>query len=641
MNRNLGLALHQMKKMRFPLVAALLLAMFSAQAQAPVNGYGRVTGISGNTLTLTNVSETYDTFEDGEYVIVMQMQDNVLGNTSNTASFGNATSTLLSAGLYEVAVIQTHTEVSSLPNTITLATALVNTYNINTNSRVQVISYPSLGTPNYTSPAAGITALPWNGSIGGVVAFLVNGTLTLGGNISADGLGFRGGAKNTPNGYTNCDATTYTTAVATRYAGKGEGIYFPTNANYGAARGKILNGGGGGNDVNAGGGGGGNYSSGGDGGVGWVPAGTGCSPGVGGLAGISLAANISGSRLFMGGGGGGGHENDGVGTAGGNGGGLVLIRATTLSTGGVCSRSITANGATAANAVNDGSGGAGAGGTILLQVTTYSITSTCPLTVSANGGNGGSSVTTGSHGGGGGGGQGAVIFSGAQPTTNVTTQTIPGTGGSSCIGCTASQNAANGTGPNNSGILTGNPNPLPVELLTFTGRANGSQVDLKWQTATEINNHYFMVERSDYAGNRNEIGRVEGAGTSSMLHSYALTDPAPNAGVNYYRLRQVDYDGSVNYSSWVAVEFQPADHYVSVFPNPTTGTFQVSLQGFGHQWTTVQVTDVTGRTVSRSEFFVQEDYTITTLDLSGETSGVYFLTITSGTKTDTYRVIRY
>lgn len=632
-----------MTKLQYRLFAILfsIVQGVALCAQTPVNGYARVTAIAGNVLTLSNVSETYDTFEDGEYVIVMQMQDNVLGNTSASASFGNSTATLLSAGLYEVAVIQTHTESASLPTTITVAAALSNTYSTGANSRVQVISYPSLGTPNYTSPASGINAVAWDGNTGGVVAFLVNGTLTLGGNITADGAGFRGGAKNTPNGYTTCDATTFATSVATRYAAKGEGIYLNTTAAYNAARGKMLNGGGGGNDVNAGGGGGGNYSSGGDGGIGWTPSGVGCSPGVGGLGGLGLAGFISGGRLFMGGGGGGGHENDGVGSTGGNGGGIILIRATTLTTGGVCSRSITANGATPANAVNDGSGGAGAGGTILLQITTYSITGTCPLTVSASGGNGGNSVTTGAHGGGGGGGQGAVIFSGTQPTTNVTTQTNAGIGGSSCLTCTSSQNGVGGTGPNNQGILTGNPNPLPVELLSFTGHANGNQVDLIWETASEINNAYFMVERSDVSGNTNELGRVQGAGTTSMLHSYAFTDPAPNAGVNYYRLRQVDFDGKVNYSDWIAVEFQPADHYVTVFPNPTTGAFQLSLQGYNRQWTTVQVTDITGRTVSCNSFLVQDDFTTALLDLSGENSGVYFVTVTSGGKSDTYRVIRY
>ncbi|HTF06458.1 MAG TPA: T9SS C-terminal target domain-containing protein, partial [Bacteroidia bacterium] len=318
------------------MMAALIAMPSVVGAQTPVNGYGRVAAIAGSTLTVTNVSETYDTFEDGEFVIVMQMQDDVIGgNTGNSATFGDV-SAIQSAGLYEVAIIASHTEVSFLPNTITLASALSNTYHTGVNACVQIISYPTLGSPNYTSPASGISASLWDGNTGGVTAFRVNGILTIGGSINADGAGFRGGSKNVTNGYTGCDGTTYRTTVGTRYAGKGEGIYLNTNAGYAAGRGKMLNGGGGGNDVNAGGAGGGNYSAGGDGGIGWTPAGTGCSPGVGGLGGTFLSAYISGSRLFMGGGGGGGHENDGVGTAGSNGGGLVLIRANSIATSGIC-----------------------------------------------------------------------------------------------------------------------------------------------------------------------------------------------------------------------------------------------------------------------------------------------------------------
>jgi hypothetical protein len=622
-------------------ILLIFLAAAKLIAQTPVNGYARVSSIAGSTLTVTNVSETYDTFEDGEYVIVMQVQDNNLGNTTSTPNFGNMTATPVSAGLYEVALIASHTEVALLPNTITLTSALANTYNNGTNSRVQIISYPVFGSPNYTSPAAGINGLAWDGNCGGVIAFWVTGTLTLGGNITADGLGLRGGSKNTPNGYSACDGITYAVALGQRYAGKGEGIYLNTNAAQTGGRGKMLNGGGGGNDVNAGGGGGGNFSSGGDGGSGWVPAGTGCAPGVGGLGGIALNAWISGARLFMGGGGGGGHENDGVGTAGGNGGGIILIRATTISTGGSCTRSITANGITPPNAVNDGSGGGGAGGSILLQVTSYSIVAGCPLTVSANGGNGANSNTSGTHGGGGGGGEGAVVFSGAQPSTNVTTQTNAGVGGFSCIGCTSPQNGNNGNGPNNSGIITGNPNPLPVELLSFTGNQNGYHADLYWQTATEINNDYFVVERRDAVGNMNELGVVDGAGNSSQILNYTLTDFAPNAGINYYRLRQVDYNGTTAYSQWISVNFEVADHYISVFPNPTVGNFDVSLMGYSDQLVTATITDVTGRIVSEQTLAVLSDSEKFNLDLSGESFGIYFLSLVSGVNSETIRIVRF
>ena len=174
------------------------------------------------------------------------------------------------------------------------------------------------------------------------------------------------------------------------------------------------------------------------------------------------------------------HENVGNGTVGGKGGGIVLIKATNIRTTGACAVSISANGATAANGSNDGGGGAGAGGSILLQVSSFSVTGTCPLTVSSNGGNGGSSVTSGVHGGGGGGGQGVVIYSIAQPTTNVTTSTALGTGGTSCSGCPASANGATAPGSGNLGVINSSAGPLPIELISFEGKANTGMCELFW-----------------------------------------------------------------------------------------------------------------------------------------------------------------
>jgi len=632
-----------MKKLhaRVLLIVAAVVVCLSLPAQSPVNAYARVTGIAGTVLNLSNVSETFDTFEDGEYVIIAQMQDDVIGaNTTNAATFGNL-SAIASAGLYEVAMISTHTESGGLPNTVTLSSALSNTYNTGANSRVQLISFPVLGSPNYTSPAAGISATAWNGNTGGVIAFWVQGTLTLGGNITANASGFRGGLENAPNGYSACDNTTYRNASTLRYAFKGEGIYLATNAAYACARGKILNGGGGGNDVNAGGGGGGNYSAGGNGGIGWTPAGTGCSPGVGGLGGISLSAQISASRVFMGGGGGGGHENDNLGSPGGAGGGIIFIKANSIATSGSCAgRSITANGANAANAANDGGGGGGAGGSIVLQVGSYSVAGTCALAISANGGNGGSSVTTGAHGGGGGGGQGAIIFSGAQPVTNVTTSSNVGTGGTSCSGCPAASNGVSGTGPNNSGIIPSSSGPLPIELLTFTGHLNGNQVDLEWTTASEHNNDYFILERSDDFGTLTEIATIDGAGNSTGLLRYAHSDLSPQPGMNYYRLRQHDFNGELSYSNWVSVLFQPGESYVKVYPNPASGgELSVEMIGFDEPEALVRITDLTGRIVDERSMTLSGPSSIMLLSCSDCPAGLYNVQLITVRRTENIKVV--
>lgn len=586
-----------MKRTYIYIILVYCLFLQGFQAQVIYNAYANITAVTGSTLlTVNNVNQASHTFNVNELVIVMQMQDNAIGtNTTNASGFGDLGS-IQNAGRFEVAQISAVNLSAGTPTSIALATPLVNTYNTGANSSVQLISFRRLSTAAFTTTNS-ITGLAWNGFVGGVVAIEVPTTLTLVHNITANGIGFRGGVKNTPNGYTTCDASTYITSLATRYAGKGEGIYKNTNTAFAAARGKILNGGGGGNDVNAGGGGGGNYSAGGIGGLGWVPAGTGCSPGAYGLAGISLSVNINPSRVYMGGGGGGGHENDGLGSAGANGGGIVLIKTGTLVTTGVCGISITANGNTAANAANDGSGGGGAAGSIVMQVNTFSVTGTCPLSITANGGNGGNSVTAGSvHGGGGGGGQGAVIFAIPQPMTNVTTNTIPGAGGLSCTGCTGTVSAVSGAGPNNSGIITNTVGVLPIELLSFHATDNGGSVLVNWVTATEKNTSHFLVERSANGIQWNSIGKMDAAGNSSSNRYYELTDTDPLDGISYYRLKSVDLDHSYQYSDIEVVQHEK-DELFTVYPNPSNGSFHVKLKHSQTQNLQLSIYNVAGKLV--------------------------------------------
>ena len=170
-------------------IALLLLTVSVVQAQ--VNAYAEVTGIAGATLTIGSVNETFDSFEVGEFVIIMQMQDNVLGTTTNSAAFGNV-GDILSAGLFEIEEIASIVEAGGVPTSITLQSPPDSTYNTGPNSSFQIISFPTLDSPNFTT-TADITAVDWNGTIGGVVAFEVTGTLTLQHDISADAAGFRGG----------------------------------------------------------------------------------------------------------------------------------------------------------------------------------------------------------------------------------------------------------------------------------------------------------------------------------------------------------------------------------------------------------------------------------------------------------------
>jgi len=553
--------------MKAKLTILLVFIMIGTKAQI-INAYADVTALSGQTITLASVDEASDTFEDGEAVILMQMQDDCIGsNTTNVVTFGNLGS-IAAAGVYEVAYISSHTESAGLPVTLVVSSALNNTYSIGAASRLQVISFPLFGSPNFTT-AGNYVAKAWNGTTGGLLAFQVNGTLTLSNNLSANGCGFRGGAAsaNYYSGGSGCSTTEYIrTTNHTRAGRKGEGIYRTSNNNFLYARGKLLNGGGGGSErINCGGGGGGNFTDGGLGGVGWSCAG----PGGGGLGGLSLSGQISAFRIFMGGGGGGGQQNDSQGSAGGNGGGIVLIKASAIVTSGACGgRSISANGNSVTGLTNDGQGGGGAGGSIVLEVGTWGLAAGCQLTVSANGGNGGTANTS-THAGGGGGGQGVVIYSSAQPTSNVSTLTNNGTPGCNNNSSPCTNLAGAPSGSNGSGVFSGLNNPLPIEWSKFYLERNNLSVSIYWETQSEKNNLYFEIQRSVNAEDWKTLARVHGANNSAIKRQYEFLDKNAPTELAYYRLKQVDNNESFSFSTILfvdAIETHGTD--VLIFPNP-------------------------------------------------------------------------
>ena len=147
----------------------------------------------------------------------------------------------------------------------------------------------------------------------------------------------------------------------------------------------------------------------------------------------------------------------------------------------------------------------------------------------------------------------------------------------------------------------GNPpgggNPLPIELATFSATLNGKQVDVKWTTQAEINNHFFTIERSSDNVNFSELGRVEGAGNSTSTNEYAYTDFHPLTGVSYYRLKQTDYDGKCAYFP-VSVIRNVRKGTFLVYPNPSTS--QVVHLNYGDdqlKYFTITVQDITGRII--------------------------------------------
>lgn len=171
--------------------------------------------------------------------------------------------------------------------------------------------------------------------------------------------------------------------------------------------------------------------------------------------------------------------------------------------------------------------------------------------------------------------------------------------------------------------------PLPVEFISFTGVALDEENLLNWSTATETNNQFFYIERSDDGVNFTTIGRKDGAGTTSMIHHYAFDDYSPIEGTNYYRLRQVDYNGATMYSNIIALEFHRGHMTVTnVKPNPTNGQVNFDFNSPVETTVHIVITDITGRVVRDEMVLTKAGTTAVSTVIEESGAGVYTMIIT-------------
>lgn len=164
---------------------------------------------------------------------------------------------------------------------------------------------------------------------------------------------------------------------------------------------------------------------------------------------------------------------------------------------------------------------------------------------------------------------------------------------------------------------TATMNPLPVELVAFTGKARTGRVELAWNTASERSSAYFAVERSANAQDAfQSIGKVTAAGNSSRPTDYRFVDAQPLA-LGYYRLRQVDMDGTTSYSPLIAVTAAPA-LALEAYPNPSNGRLTLT----GPLNTRFALVNSLGKVVQQGELTLSQTYE---LDFSRHPDGLYFL----------------
>jgi hypothetical protein len=169
----------------------------------------------------------------------------------------------------------------------------------------------------------------------------------------------------------------------------------------------------------------------------------------------------------------------------------------------------------------------------------------------------------------------------------------------------------------------------PVTLTSFSAFAKGNGVSINWATSQELNNDYFQVERSaDGSSNWSVVATVNGAGNSQVAKKYSAFDASPLAGVNYYRLKQVDNDGKSAYSNTVAVRIQVKKATVSVLANPFYNTLTVNFTSPTSEMVTARLIDVTGKQIATQSWSVssgksRKDFN----NLGGINHGIYILSI--------------
>ncbi len=174
---------------------------------------------------------------------------------------------------------------------------------------------------------------------------------------------------------------------------------------------------------------------------------------------------------------------------------------------------------------------------------------------------------------------------------------------------------------------------IPVELASFTTEAINGVVILKWQTATETNNQGFEIERSLDNINFNKIGFVSGFGSTTEPKSYSYSDQSVENGNNYYRLKQIDYDGSYVYSVILKVDFKVFNSYVleQNYPNPFNPTTVIKYSTPEVSKVMLKLFNLLGEEVATlvNEEKVAGNYTVE-FNAATLPSGVYFYRIQAG-----------
>lgn len=165
-------------------------------------------------------------------------------------------------------------------------------------------------------------------------------------------------------------------------------------------------------------------------------------------------------------------------------------------------------------------------------------------------------------------------------------------------------------------------------------------MQLNWNTALEVNNDFFAIEHSTDGQSFLPIGSVSGNGNVTATTNYAYLHQEPANGDNFYRLKQVDFDGTYAYSPVQRVNFSLANEGIqfTATPNPTDGLISLRIAGELTTGSTITVLDLSGRELIRRVIIEQTN--APRIDLTQLPSGTYLIKLTSGKEVSLQRVVK-
>ncbi len=181
---------------------------------------------------------------------------------------------------------------------------------------------------------------------------------------------------------------------------------------------------------------------------------------------------------------------------------------------------------------------------------------------------------------------------------------------------------------------------LPVTLISFTAEEKGDEVILKWTSTNELNSNYYEVERSSDAVRFSSIDRISSKGKDGSVNHYEMTDSAPVEGVNFYRLKQVDKDGKVMYSSVIAVNRNKSViSKIAIYPNPVNKFITLSVADKGKVFSG-KLINAEGRTMLYLKGNVTQLNQYLNQNLNKLKAGLYLLRLADGKEQYSVRFVK-